>query len=343
MKRGIFRVVSLLMLVVSLLAPIPGNGQTSIPTLVTQLQNGPVSQRNDAAARLRAIGPQSLPAAAQAALITELNRINSLLLLGQPVPNADAADPESVGEYYLELVSAVAAIRTSAAYQALIPAVGVSGGVARRVARLGDAAVPALADLIRRGYESDRAIATLGLVWLWSDSTGSPLSDASRAIIVSTFTSAATSGDWHLRLGLSDALRLAKDPTFTPLARHLASIPSSDINSQIVAQGVAAVTIPTLTSAGTSYSPATLATGLLRATQAICNKSPAAATSAACMLLLRQTSVAVLLVGQQSPLARNRLQGVINGATQAYTSGVITQIESTIITGAAQQLIGRLP
>src|SRR6185312_8243913 len=116
-------------------------------------------------------------------------------------------------------------LRTTDAALALVPAVEVSSAVEHRVARYGgDSAVTLLANLVGQRHSPDDALETLGLVWFWSDSTGSALSDASRGRIITTLTSATATGDDEDMLGVSAALRYAQDPAFLALAQTLRAV-----------------------------------------------------------------------------------------------------------------------
>lgn len=187
----------------------------SVSLWTIQIGQGTSGDRAIALGKLSELPPVALPPNTQQAIIAELLRLNVELL--DHAPWSD----DGAGDYYMSLVGAVASLETPDAYRALIPSVGVSSGVARRVARLGDEAVPALLDLINRSYEHDAALGTLGLVLRWADSTGAPLTSASRSLILQSFLQAYADTTYRLQLGLLMGLRSAADTSLLPLARAL--------------------------------------------------------------------------------------------------------------------------
>ena len=109
-------------------------------------------------------------------MIAELVRLHAGMMSGSQQNPSEGG--ELFADYYMNLVSEVAALRTKDAGVALAPAVAVSSGIARFVARQGDAGVAAVIPVLAQGYEVSSALETLGFAWFWADSTASPLSDS---------------------------------------------------------------------------------------------------------------------------------------------------------------------
>lgn len=313
----------------------------SIDVWTLQLQSGTLVERMDAAGKLRAVHESELTAAARQALVDELVRVNEFLLRNEPLPGAADLTGEDVGEYYLDLVAAVARLRTREADLALVPAVGVSLGTARRAARLGDEGVVLLAELVERGYETASATEALGLAWFWADSTGAPLSEASRNTIVRTLTRAGASDTFGVMVGAASALEYMNDPAFLPLARYMAERAEAE---RLLALGVLrTTTLPALEEAAASATPLELTEGSVRATAVVCGDATAGPRLGACRALENDYENALrhLRAGRAGP-ARRVFQAIIQRADAALEAAAITDGEHALIAGGARQVLDRL-
>jgi hypothetical protein len=263
-------------------------------------------------------------------------------------------------DYYMELVGAVAEIRTPRAALALAPAVGVSNGVARRVARLGDAGVDAVLPLLARGYEASSMLETLGFAWFWADSTHAPLSDQSRARIASAFITAAASDSIESLFGVPRGIRNAADPAFLPLATAMAArVDTISAEGAIVASTLRSDVIPALTRLASTRSPADLARGAARAATALCTprgedeagerhqrndeERGQHGHSETCAAIARDfTSVARALQLAKATGARSDLLALRRRIEQAFSQHRLTTIERDLLAGNVSILLARL-
>lgn len=322
----------------SAVAQVP---QDSVEAWATQLQSGPLADRMAAAGKLAELDAQALTPAARQALIDELDRVHGFLLRGEPVPDADSIEGHDVGEYYLALVVAVAGLRTRQADRALIPAVGVSDGVAKRAAQLGDEAIPLLAEMVDRGYESRSAIETLALAWFWADSTGASLSDVSRATILEKLGQMAETDTLTAGLGVAVGLRHIGDPAFLPLGRFLEE---RAVRENLYFLGIVrGWTIPALEAVVASTDVTGLAEASARLTAALCVDARPSPRQGACTALRNQYETALehLRAGRARP-ARTALQAIVQRAQEAARIGAISEAELALIGGGARQVLDAL-
>ncbi|MEP6730307.1 MAG: hypothetical protein ABJE10_06705 [bacterium] len=307
----------------------------SVAIWTSQLGRGTNAARADALGGLSLIPRSALPAATQRVMIAELKRLNAQVLARTPWTE------EATGDYYMSLVSAVAALETAEAYRALIPSIGVSLGVGRRVARLGDEAVPALRDLISRGYEKDVAIGTLGLVSFWADSTGAPLSAASRSDILEMLLRAYVDTTDDAQLGLLMGLRNAGDPTLLPLARALQGKARSQ-DDIYIANSLTPV-IATLDARNRQLSLADLLRMVQRNVQSICVRAAPSNRKGICQAVQNEMTENVRHIERgEMPAARNGLTSALKAAERARDGGYITNAEYALIAGGIQEILSRL-
>lgn len=328
----------------------------SMPLWALAMRSGTLEQRDAALARLSGLPPESLTPEARGAIVAELVRLHeSLLASGQFPGNETGEMGEFFADYYMQLVSTVAAIRTPEAALALAPAVGVSGGVARRVARLGDPAVGALLPLLARGWGTVSVLNTLGLVWFWADSTGSTLSDDSRADIVSALTTAAASDSVDHLFGLIEALDDAAEPAFLPLAitvrdRQVAR----GTPGALYARELSTQTIPRLSALASSRPIGSAFASVSRMIASVCRPSARLAGSrlasarpgrrGLCQAITSQLSSAQReFDAGKADAARSKLDDMIHQADVGLARGAISAIERELLVGNVIMLAERLP
>jgi hypothetical protein len=280
------------------------------------------------------------------------------MLAGRPLSSED--EGELFTDYYMRLVNTVAALRTREAALALAPAVAVSGGVARRVARLGDAGVNAVLPLLARRYEESSMLQTLGLAWFWADSTHSPLSDRSRARIASAFTAAAASDSLRRILGVMTGARNAADPAFLPLLTSLRDrVDTVGGAGTVAASMITRTAIPELTRLAVARPVADLARGAARAITAVCAPREESddergqqgnheergqhGHSETCAALAREfASVARGIQRGRTTEVRSDLTGLSRRVEQAFAGGELTRLERDVLAGNVSMLLARL-
>jgi hypothetical protein len=120
----------------------------SVAAWTHALQVGSFREKGDALSQLMHFSVDALPNATQNALIDELRRLHTGLVNDMDLGLPD--DPDGFTDYYMGVVGMVSGLKSVEATMALVPAVGVSGGFMRRVARLGDPAVDAMLPLLQR-------------------------------------------------------------------------------------------------------------------------------------------------------------------------------------------------
>jgi hypothetical protein len=325
-------------------APAVGAAQApaeSIAVWTQQLQSGMLADRVYGMGRLAGQRPRSLPAATQQAIVAELSRINEALENNVPVEGATAFGSEGFSEYYLDLARTARSLGTPEANRALILSVGVSLGMARRAARLGDGAIPSLAHMIDQNYEPLGALETLGLAWLWADSTGAPLSDASRMVIVRELFAASHNPSPDFSAGVGAALRWIGDPAFLPLGQAITD--RAQASGNVFLGYYRIETLPALTAALTKLGPLASAMRTRRVLGLLCSGTVSGPRQGACESLANEldTAIAHLRAGRTRPAA-NVLEAVAHRADDALAIGALTQDEATLIAGGARQVIARL-
>lgn len=334
----------------ALLLPTTTRAQASADSVTSwtrTMQVGPtLAARDSALAKLASLPAATLPADTRRVLVAELNRVHVALRAGTAI-GAAGEDEEPFSDYYTTLVLVVAAIETPEAALALVPAVAVSGGVARQVAQRGDTAVALLAQQLKSAVQPDEHAAlleSLGLAWFWADSTGRPLSDRSRAQIVAAFSAAALSTAYADMVGMEVALRTIRDPGFLPLAQRVHAFASTQgVRGRGTVVSMEDDVIPPLTLLAASRSPASLATGLARMVTAVCGNDVTGRRNGACQSLANGVAAASnhLANGRTTP-ARNGFESVGRKIDQAYADGAFSDAEHALLAGNVAMVLQRL-
>jgi hypothetical protein len=311
------------------------------------MQVGPTLAARDAAlAKLASLSAATLPAETRRVLVAELNRVHLALKAGTAI-GAAGEDEGAFSDYYTTLVLVVAAIETPEAALALVPAVAVSGGVARQVAQRGDTAVALLVQQLLSASQPDEHAAlleSLGLAWFWADSTGSPLSDRSRAQIVAALTAAGLSGAHDDMIGIQAALEKIRDPGFLPLAQRVYDFAATrGVLGRSTVVTMEDNVIPPLTALAASRSPASLASGLARMVTAVCGTDATGRRNGACQSLTNDVAAASkhLTNGQTTP-ARNGFESVAKKIAKAYADGAFSDAEHALLAGNVAMVLQRL-
>jgi hypothetical protein len=313
----------------------------SIAAWTRTLRSGSLQQRSDALADLLRGPASALPPDTRDAFIAELNRLHVAMVTG--IPPASPGEGDLLADYYMSLVSTVTELRTPEAALALVPAVAVSGGAARRVARLGDAGVDAVLPLLARRYEVSSMLETLGLAWFWADSTHAALSDLSRARIVSAFLAAAASDSSDSYLGVMTAVENTGDPSFLPLLTSMRDrVDTLGAAGAVVASMLRTMVIPTLTARAATTSPASLASAVDRILQAICTPG-SAGRNGACESMTNDMARArrSIAMGQLRE-ARTALATLSKHADGGVRAGVLQRLEHELVAGNAALITSRL-
>ncbi len=313
----------------------------SIAVWTQRLQSGTLADRVYGVGRLAGVNPRFLPAATGQAIVAELNRINEALENNVPVDGATALGAEGFGEYYLDLARTARSLGTPEANRALILSVGVSLGIARRAARQGDAAIPSLSHMLDQHYEPAGALETLGLAWFWADSTGAPLSDASRVVIVRQLFAASHNPSPDFSAGLGAALRWIGDPAFLPLAQAITD--RAQASGNVFLGYYTTKTLPALAAALTKLGPLASAVRTRRVLGLLCSGTVSGPRQGTCESLQNELDAAIahLRAGRSRPAA-NLLEAVAHRADDALAIGALTQDEATLIAGGARQVIAQL-
>ncbi|HEX7117835.1 MAG TPA: hypothetical protein VF212_03560 [Longimicrobiales bacterium] len=293
-----------------------------------------------AGSRLAALDPAALPAAAADALIEELRRVHRHWLDGLALPGEEEVGREGLVEYHAGLVYAVLALDRRDADRALIPAAGTSGAVADRVARLGDAAVPGLLEMMDRDFDRAGALAALGRMWAMADAGEIHLSAESRGVILHRILSAATgdeAADWF---GVTRAVRATRDPAFLPFARRFESKAEA---ARDIALGSARRTLQILETVAANQSPAGLARGTYRLLALMCADATSGPRRGACQSIQHEFDTALrhLVSGRTGP-ARNAFTAVIRRSDAALHAGALTGDEHAIVADGVRTVLGRM-
>ena len=263
----------LVLLQVSFVSPLLGQAPAdSLDAWTVLLQQGSLAERAYTVVRLRGEDASRFSAATDAAVIAELERVNDALATGAPLPEEDVVFGvgEEFGQYRIALATMAAGIDTPEARRALVPAIGISRGMQRRVARLGDEAVPELQALISQPEDVNAALETMGFAWFWADSTGAPLSDESRRIIARSFVdNLAQQGNNPAFSGAATGLQFSGDAAFLPLAR-MAEARERDGGLFFLAQNLALNVIPELAQVAAASSAMELLDGSIRLLNLLC-------------------------------------------------------------------------
>ena len=325
----------------------PAAGQApaeSIAVWTERLRSGSLTDRADAIGKLAAQNPQLLPSGTRDAIVAELRRINDATLNDAPIDGIDALNSEAFGEYYLDLSATAARFGTPEANRALVLSVGISRGAQRRAARLGDAAIPVLQQMIDRDFEPADALETMALAWFWSDSTGAALSDESRLAITQAIVTAVRSPSAKLRSGVAGALYLIGDPAFLPLAQGAAALAQANQDPDLDAGYIRIRALPTLESALQRLSPIDDAERTNRVLRLLCAAPSSGPRRGACESLQNQLDDALAqLRAGRGTAAVNVLNAVADRADTALRDGAITDDEHALIAGGVRQVVARLP
>jgi hypothetical protein len=314
----------------------------SIAAWTSTLRSGSLQQRADALAHLLHSPVSALPPDTRDAFIAELNRLHVALVAGTPLTSPDQG--ELFTDYYMSLVNTVAELRTPEAALALAPAVAVSGGVARRVARLGDAGVDAVLPLLARRYEVSSMLETLGLAWFWADSAHAALSDLSRAHIVSAFTAFAASDSVDNILGMVAVLRNTADPAFLPLATSMRDrVDTLGAAEHVAASYIRTMVIPDLTARAAAMSTASFVNAANRILQAICTPTSPGRRNGACESMTNDMARArrFIAAGQLRD-ARTALATLSKHAENGFRADGLQELEYKLIAGDAELIAARL-
>jgi hypothetical protein len=314
----------------------------SITAWTARLQSGTLEMRVDAAGKLAAQDPASLPAPTRSALIAELQRVNGSLLATGTVEGASNLGGETFAEYYLDLVIPVSHFRTVAAAQVLVHSVGVGRGVQRRVARHGDAIVPELAAMVKSGHEAGDALETLALAWFWADSTRTALSTSSQIAVVDAFLMATTAEDYSLLRASADALLLTGDPALLPVAEVL-EIRALNAGQSLLASALRRNTIPGLRAMANRATPAQLAARVSRTIGVACLAAGPGEGRAACTAAQAHVASAQRdLAGGRASAARANLRAAVAQADRARAERTLTPGEHALVAGGARMVLDRL-
>lgn len=319
----------------------------SVAAWTRTVQVGPtLAARDSALAKLASLPVATLPTETRRVLVAELNRVHLALKAGTAI-GAVGEDEAPFSDYYTTLVLVVAGIETPEAALALVPAVAVSGGVARQVAQRGDTAVALLVQQLQSATQPDEHAAlleSLGLAWFWADSTGSPLSDRSRAQIVAALSAASLSAAYADMVGMEVALRTIRDPGFLPLAQQVRAFAlTQGVRGRGTVVSMEDDVIPPLTALAASRSTASLANGLARMITAVCGNDPAGRRNGACQSLTNGVAAASkhLANGRTTP-ARNGFESIGKKIDQAYADGAFSAAEHALLAGNVAMLLQRL-
>lgn len=319
----------------------------SVAVWTRDLRTGILRERADALAALTRDSVPTLPRATRDALVAELARMHASML-AEP-RGGSTYHGELFADYYLKLVNAVAALRTRDASLALAPAVAVSDGVARRVARLGDAGVDAVVALLGRRYEVSAMLQTLGLAWFLADSTHAVLSERSRARIVLALIDAAASDSSDDMVGAAMGIESAGDPAFIPIATAMRDrVDTISAIGEISASSLDATVIPALTRIAATRSTAEIIGGAGRAMTASCVPRRSTATKAGqkrretCASLARDFVPARVVRDERGGKARAGLDALRTRIELAFAAGSLTRGEHDMLAGNVAMVVRRL-
>ncbi len=314
----------------------------SIAVWTEILRSGTLVQRVEVAGKLAAEDPATLPPATQEAVVAELVRVGEALLYDRPIEGLDELDSESFGEYYLDLAVTAAGFGSPEANRALVLSVGVSRGMQRRVARLGDEAIPMLTEMIARDYQPADALETLALAWFWADTTGAPLSDESRRVILGQLTSATGSERYSLRRAAATALELTGDPAFLPLAERFRTS-ALEAGERLIAADLEADAIPALEAAAAALAAEELAARSQRLLQLTCLDAAGGPKMDVCGWLGEQFDRALEdLRAGRAAAAREAFEAIVRRAAEAGAAGALSEDEEALIAGGARKVLRRL-
>jgi hypothetical protein len=322
--------------------PTPASGQQgadhdSIGAWTRRLRAGTFAEKSSAVERLRSAGGGALPSVTQDAIVAELTRVNAATAR---LPGSEEYDTEAAAEYGMDLAILAYEIHSRAATRALVPWIGMSTGFARRVATLGDEVIPLLADMAVEGPERTFALETMGYAWFWSDSTGAPLSDGSRTLILRSIMAAAADGTLRARLGAVRSVAATKDPAFHALALAWAATRGFTASARL-RQALQDGAIPTLERAEAAATPAQLAGRFERALAIACSIGPRTRRTF-CQPVQSTALAATREVGHgRYSDARQSFLRIAARADEALRIGVLSRNEHALIAGTARRLAER--
>jgi len=183
----------------------------SIAVWVSRLGSSDAVEKTHGYSSLAALSVDDVPADARLAIVDELTRLHRSIVDGSFV-NPDTGDGEGFGEAYLSLTMLAARFDTDDSRRALIGAVGAGPGAQRRVARLGDAALPDLTEMLDRDTSPTGVYHTFGYAWFWTDSTGTGLSNGGRATVLQRLMEGLGATTSSQRFGAGTSLGAYGDP-----------------------------------------------------------------------------------------------------------------------------------
>ena len=170
--------VSVLLLIFAFSATT-AESQVDQRTLARLLLTGDVFEQAQAVSATRTIGPEQTSLELRDALITLLERQNSVHKLRRLAGRSGVAlEPLENAELYFRVAEAVIELQDPRAIPALAGALTTGGGVARALARFGEEAAPAVLDIVMTPESFTRAVNTgLLTLRLMAETARRPLSD----------------------------------------------------------------------------------------------------------------------------------------------------------------------
>lgn len=312
----------------------------SISVWTQKVRTGTLTEKAVAVDALLDVPAASLTGDAGNAIVDELNRVVGAMRTGTPGTSPDTADDH--GNYFASVATLVARLDTPEAALALVPAIGISRGIQRRVARRGDLVVGPLVQAALEVPAQVDALETLGLVWFWSDSTSAPLSISSRSLMLTSWLNAAQQDSGSALLGLAGAVQLAADPSLTPLLDAAALTASrAGAFGQFVLSTVIQPALVTLRARQTTQSSLDLIEATQRLHAAMCDGA-ADGRRGLCESTANTLEVGArhLREGRLVP-ARNVLEGVLDAYRRTRDKGAISDAEYALVTGSLGALLAR--
>jgi hypothetical protein len=312
----------------------------SIAVWTQKIRTGSLAEKAVAVDALLDVPAASLTGDARSAIVDELNRVVSAMRTGTPGTSPDTADDH--GNYFASVATLVARLDTPEAALALVPAIGISRGIQRRVARRGDLVVVPLVHAAHEEPSQVDALETLGLVWFWSDSTSAPLSISSRSLMLTSWLSAAQEDSGSALLGLAGAVQLAADPSLAPLLDAAALTASrAGAFGQYVFSTIIQPELATLRARQSAQSSLELVGATQRLHAAMC-EGAADGRRGLCESTANTLEVGArhLREGRLVP-ARNVLEGVLDACRRARENRVVSEAEYALLTASLSALLAR--
>ncbi|MBI2407609.1 MAG: hypothetical protein HYV19_04835 [Gemmatimonadetes bacterium] len=314
--------------------------QDSVAVWAQRIRTGTPTEKALAVDALLEVPAAALSADVGRALVDELNRVAVAIRTGIAGATPDSADDH--GNYFASVATLVARLDTPEASLALVPAIGISRGIQRRVARRGDLVVAPLVAATRVPTDQVDALETLGLVWFWADSTNAPLSVVSRSQILTTWLAAVQQDTGSALLGVAGAVEMAGDPSLTPLL-VVGTITASRAGAfgQYVLSTVIQPALDTLQDRQATQSGLDLLRDTQRLAEALCAGAEGNRRGL-CESVSNELEVGArhLREGRPGP-ARNVLGDVFEACRRAREKDVISDTEFALLTGSLGALLAR--